>query len=110
MAVQQLNQVQRDFVNGVARPHIEKLIEVYYLCDMFAKDYDNQQSAIAATADQLGDGEGGIAPRVDAPVLTGAQLQSLRTFSVNMRDQINAAALAQLIQAAVRSVKGIVQG
>lgn len=104
-----LNQVQRDYVNDVARPMIERLINIRYQLDAFVLDTDNQQTAIPNIADVLNDGVTGLSPRNDAPTLNGNQITQLRNFAATMRDQINGPALNALIQSAVRPIQLILK-
>lgn len=104
-----LNEVQRTFVNDVARPMIEKLIKFRYQLDAFVLDTDNQQTAIPNQAEVLNDGVNGVEPRSDAPQLLGTQITQLRNFAANMRDQINGASLNVLVQVAVRDVQTIIR-
>ena len=105
---QDLNEVQRDFVNETCRPMIEQLVRFHYMLALFVDEADNQQTPIVANAEELNDADDGLAPRSDAPVLTGDNIASLRTFAANMRDQISVAALNQLIALSVRNVTNIV--
>ena len=105
-----LNSVQVKFVNEAARPMVEQLILFRSKLDAFVLDYDNQQTPLPTTAAVLDDNSEGTAPRTDAPQITGAQAQSLRTFCANMRDQITGACLNTLVQVAVRSVESILRG
>jgi|GEM_PF-5946634 len=104
-----LNNVQRTYVNEVARPMIERLIKFRYELDAFVLDTDNMQNPIANIADVLNDAEGGTSPRADAPTLQGNQITQLRNFAANMRDQINAATLNTLVSLSVRSVQDILR-
>jgi len=109
MATQELNEVQRLFINETVRPAIEKIINFRYQLVQLVDEMSNQQTPIANTTDVLGDGPGGTVPRSDAPALTGQNVAQLLTFATGMRDQVSTAALNQLIQLAVRSVNQIVQ-
>ena len=104
-----LNQVQRDYVNGVVRPMVESLIKFRYSLDAFVIDADNQQTPIPNTADILNDNIDGLSPRSDAPNLLGSQVTQLRNFAANMRDQITGASLNTLVQLAVRDVQNIIR-
>lgn len=104
-----LNEVQRTYVNEVARPMIERLIAFRYALDAFVLDTDNQQTPIANVADVLNDNADGSAPRSDAPQLLGSHITSLRNFAAGMRDQISAGALNTLVQVSVRDVQTIIK-
>lgn len=109
MAIQALNEVQRTFVGDVARPMVERLIAFRAELDLFIQDYDNQQAPVLNNADQLGDNAAGTAPRTDAPILTGANLASLRTFCGNMVTQLSDANRNAMIALAVRDLRTIVK-
>lgn len=110
MATQNLNEVQRAYINGTCRPMIERLIKLCDELDSFLLEAANQQTPITNNGDDLGDGASGTAPRTDAPKLTGAQIASLVTFATNLRAQINASALNTLVSVAVRDVATINAG
>ena len=100
-----LNQVQIDFVNEAARPHLETFIRAVHELDTFVADYDALQGtadSIPEDATVLDDGDGGTAPRADAPTLTGADLKNLRDFSANASAVLTAPANAALIARMVR--------
>lgn len=103
-----LNLVQVQFV-GVARQMVEKIIRFRSELDAFVLDYDNQQVPLPTTAAALEDNDSGVAPRADAPNLSGAQVQSLRGFCLGMRDQITPATLNTLISVAARPVEAILR-
>jgi len=105
-----LSTVQVKFVNEAARPTIEQLIAMRYTLDAFVLDFDNQQDPIPTDATVLDDDSSGTSPRTGAPELTGANVQSLRNFAANMRDQINGPALNALVALAVRPVSTIIRG
>lgn len=104
-----LNQVQVKFVNEAVRPMIEKLILFRSQLDAFVLDFDNQQTALPTNATVLDDNADGSAPRADAPQIQGTHVSQLRTFCLNMRDQISGAALNTLVQLAVRDVDTILR-
>jgi hypothetical protein len=106
---QNLNPVQRNFVNEAARPMIEEIIRMHARLQNFVADYDNQQVPITADSEVLNDGDG-TSPRADAPTLTGLNLQQLRSFANNMAGQINGSTLNVLISLAVRDVDTIRRG
>ena len=102
-----LNPVQVAFV-GTCRTMVERLILFKSRMDAFVSDYDNQQVALPTDAVALNDLDGSN-PRTDAPILTGADVLSLRNFCANMSAQVNAAALAALIKVAVRDLETILR-
>lgn len=104
-----LNQVQRDYINGVVRPMVEKIINFRYQLDAFVLDADNQQTPIPNVADILNDGNAGTVPRSDAPTILGTQVTQLRNFAAGMRDQVNTAALNALTAIAVRDIPTIIR-
>ena len=100
-----LNQVQRDFVNQAARPHMEEIVKALHILDVFVADYDALQATEAALPTDttvLDDGSDGTSPRSDAPILTGVNLLQLRNFSENMSAVVNAVAKEVLIGKMVR--------
>lgn len=107
MAVQTLDTVQRAFVNETIRQSLEDLVKAILKLDDFILDYDNQQNPILETADDLGDGVDGLAPRDDAPVLTGTLLATIRTNIGQMRATITTGELNALISLLVRSLREI---
>jgi hypothetical protein len=102
-----LNQVQVDFVQEAVRPTIEEIILFRSKLDAFVLDYDNQQSPLPTTAAILDDN--GASPRTDAPTLTGANVQSLRTFCANMRDQITPTSLNTLVALSAQPLEHILR-
>lgn len=104
-----LNTVQVKFVNEAARPMIERLILFRSQLDAFVIDFDNQQTPLPTDATVLTDNEAGTAARTDAPQLTGAQMNQLRLFCANMRDQISGTALNTLVGLSVRSIETILR-
>lgn len=106
MAIQNLNQVQRNFVREVARPMIERLIIALDDLDSYIVSANNQQTPIVNSADILGD-EDGVSPRVNAPTLTGTNIAQLLTFVTNMRAQVTTAQLNALVALAVRDVRAL---
>lgn len=109
MAVQPLNQVQIAFVNEAVRPMIESLLRADAALRSFVLDYDNQQTAILTSADDLGDNVAGNAPREDAPILTGASLLQLRNLC-NTRILDETTERNPLIALSVRTYDDIVRG
>lgn len=82
-----LNPVQVQHVNEVVRPFLETLIGAIDRMDTFVQEYDALQSganALPTSALPLDDGPGGLAPRTDAPILTGAQVQIIRNRAASM--------------------------
>jgi hypothetical protein len=110
MANQTINQVQRTFVQGSARQHIETVIRFKSLLDSYVDDYDNQQTPIAETADIINDNRDLTAPRDDAPNLTGNDLKTLRDLSQIMSNTLDTAYENDLISLAARPVSSIRRG
>jgi len=105
-----LNEVQVKFVNEAARPLIEELVRIKMtILDPFVVDFDNQQDPLPTDATILDDGNGGEAPRTDAPKLTGANVTALRNFANNMANQISDVDLAAMVELAVRPVAQIIR-
>ena len=109
MAIQELNEVQRRFVNEGARPHIEKLLLAKHLMDTFILDATNLSDAIANNTDILADGDG-TSPRTDAPQLTGQNLAQLVTYTALAADQIDGVFKNALIKLSVRRLETILKG
>ena len=107
---QDINEVQRLFVQEAARVMIEDLIRVKAAADAFVADYDNQQTPITENAEVINDAVGGAGPRLDAPNITGNDILALRNFSSNISDQISSVAEQSLIELAVRPVDSIRRG
>lgn len=105
-----LTQVQVRFVNDTVRPMLESLILFHDRLKNFVDDYDNQQSPLPTDATVLTDNTDGSAARADAPQLTGANVQSLRTFCANMRDQVTTANRNALIAVMVRDLNTVLRG
>ena len=110
MAIQELNEVQRAYINETVRPAIENMIKFRYKLAMLVDEMSNQADPILNNADTLGDGEGGTVARTDAPELTGQNVQQLLGFATTMRDQVSTVELNSLIKLAVRDVNTIVGG
>ena len=110
MAVQTLDPVQVAFINETVRPMLEALVKFKFRVDAFVLDYDNQQNAIATTADDLGDDASGTAPRVGAPTWTGTRLGQFRTLSGDMADALNGATLNVMIELMVRDLNSVIGG
>ena len=110
MAVQTLDPVQVAFMNEAVRPMLEALVKFKFRADAFVLDYDNQQNAIATTADDLGDGVDGLTPRVGAPTWTGTRLAQFRTLNGNMADQLDGATLDVMIELMVNALHNVVGG
>lgn len=104
-----LNEEQRNYVNGTARPQIERLVAIWHELDAFVREADNQQDPIANVADILNDGTNGTTPRTDGPQLMGSHITQLRNFCANMRDQISSTALNTLITLMVRDFRTVVK-
>ena len=105
-----LNQVQQDFVNNAARPHMEEMIRMVHVLDTYIADYD----ALQATADSLPIDatvldDAGATPRDDAPILTGADLQNMRNFSNSMSAVIGTAAKQTLVGKMVRNLNTVLR-
>lgn len=105
-----LNQVQADFVNDAARPHMEEIVKALHVLDTFVADYD----ALQATADALPIDatvldDALTVPRDDAPQLTGADLQNLRDFSANMSAVVGTVAKQTLIGKMVRTLNTVLK-
>lgn len=105
---QSLDVVQRKFIQEACRPLVEEFIRFHSQLNSFILDYDNQQNPIAVDKDTLNDGDKD-SPRSDAPYLTGSDIEQLRTFAVNIRDQISKETLDMLVKLAVRDVNTIIQ-
>lgn len=105
-----LNQVQQDFVNNAARPHMEVMIRILHELDTFISDYDAlQASADILPIDTTILDDAGAAPRIDAPILTGADLANMKTFSANMSAVVGATAKQVLIGKMVRSLNTVLK-
>jgi len=105
-----LNQVQQDFVNGAARPHMEVIVRVLHELDTFVADYDALQlSADALPEDVTPLDDAGAAPRDDAPQLTGANVKALRDFSANMSLVVGGVAKTTLIAKMVRALSVVLR-
>jgi len=105
-----LNQVQQDFINNAARPHMEVMIRILHELDTYVADYDALQgSADALPIDATVLDDAGAAPRDDAPILTGADLQNMRNFSENMSAPVGAVAKDVLISKMVRTLNSILR-
>jgi len=105
-----LNQVQVDFVNEAARPHMEEIIRALHVLDTFVADYDAIQGsadALPEDATVLDDGAGGTAPRTDAPQLTGVQVKTLRDLSNSMSAVVIQATKTVLISKMVRPLSQV---
>lgn len=109
MATQTLNTVQRNHVNETVRPAIERVVGFLAYLDDVIDEMDNQQDAITASGDDLGDGADGAAPRTDAPVLNGNNVAHLRTFLGNMRGQVSDVQRDVLIALMVRPLAQVVR-
>jgi len=105
-----LNQVQQDFINNAARPHMEVMIRVLHELDTFIADYDALQgSADALPTDATVLDDAGATPRDDAPILTGADLQNMRNFSNTMSAVVGTAAKETLIGKMVRNLNTVLK-
>lgn len=104
-----INEVQRQYIQEVVRPMIERLIAFRYALDAFVLDTDNQQTPIPNVADVINDNQSLTGPRSDAPQLNGSHITQLRNFAANMRDQITGPALNTLVSVAVRDVQRIIR-
>ena len=105
-----LNQVQQDFINNAARPHMESMIRILHDLDTFIADYDALQAsvdALATTTVVLDDA--GASPRTDAPNLTGTDSQNMRNFSANMSLVVGAPAKQALIGKMVRNLNTVLK-
>ena len=108
MAIQALDPVQVAFMNETVRPTLEALVRAKFRLDAFVLDYDNQQDAIATTADDLGDGVDGLVPRVGAPVWTGTRLGQFRTVCGNMADALDGPTLNIMVELLVRDLANVI--
>jgi len=104
-----LNPVQVAFVQDAVRPMIEGIILFRSKLDAFVLDFDNQQTPLPTTAVALDDNPAGMAPRSDAPTITGQQVSNLRTFCANMRDQVTTTNLNALITLSVQTLEAILR-
>ena len=95
-------------MNETVRPTLEDVVRFKFRLDAFILDYDNQQNAIATTADDLGDGVDGTAPRVAVPVWTGTRLGQFRTLGGSMADALDGATLNVMIELMVRSLNFVI--
>lgn len=105
------NQVQRDFINNAARPHMEEMIRMIHVLDTYVADYNALQGSVDALgvdATILNDGDD-TTPRSDAPQLSGADLQNMRNFSENMSAVVGAIAKDQLISKMVRNLNSVLR-
>ncbi len=94
-----LNEVQNSHVQEAVRPHMETIIRVLHDLDTFVADHDALQGsadALSETNAPLDDG------RTDAPVLTGAQVKTLRDLSASMSLVIDAPTKETLVSKMVR--------
>ncbi len=107
MAIQTLDPVQVAFMNETVRPALEALVKFKFRADAFVLDYDNQQVAIATTADDLGDDPSGTAPRIGAPVWTGTRLLQFRTLIGSMADTLDGATLDVMIELLARDLNQV---
>ena len=87
---------------------LDALVKFTFRVDAFVLDYDNQQNAIATTADDLGDGVDGLVPRVGAPVWTGTRLAQCRTLNGSMADALDGATLNVMIELMVRDLNHVI--
>ena len=108
MAIQTLDPVQVAFMNETVRPALEALVKFKFRADAFVLDYDNQQNAIATTADDLGDDSDGMAPRVEVPAWTGTRLAQFRTLCGSMADTLDGPTLDVMIELMVRDLNTVV--
>jgi len=100
-----LNQVQQDFVNGAFRPFLETVIKFIHDADTFNADYNALQAgpdALPEDATVLDDD--GVAPRSDAPELTGLNVKQLNDFVASMSAVLTPTAKQVLIGKMVRSL------
>lgn len=101
-----LNEVQSRFVNEAARPHMESIVRILHELDTFVADYDAIQGssdALVEDATILDDG------RTDAPLLSGANIKSLRDFSANMSAIVSPSAKDVLISKMVRALSTVLK-
>ena len=110
MAIQTLDPVQVAFMNETIRPALEALVKFKFRADAFVLDYDNQQNAIATTADDIGDATDGLAPRTDAPIWTGTRLAQFRTLIGSMADTLDGTTLNVMIELMVRDLNIVTGG
>lgn len=107
-----LNQIQRDFVNGAARPHMETVVRILHELDTFVADYDALQAssdALPEDATVMDDNTSGTGPRTDAPQLTGALVKALRDYSAAMSAVVTANAKQTLIGKMVRALSVVLR-
>lgn len=105
-----LNQVQQDFINNAARPHMEILVRIKHELDTFVRDYDAIQSSvdtIPVTATVLDDA--GENPRADAPILYGNHIETMRNLSANMSSVIDGITEEVLISKMKRTLSSILR-
>lgn len=105
------NQVQRDFINNAARPHMEEMIRMIHVLDTYIADYNALQASadvLPTTAAILDDGTD-TAPRDDAPQLSGEDLANMATFSANMSAVVGAVAKQTLIGKMVRNLNSVLR-
>ena len=110
MAVQTLDPVQVAFINETVRPMLDALVKFKFRVDAFVLDYDNQQNAIATTADDLGDDPSGTAPRIGAPAWTGTRLGQFRRLGGDMADALDGVTLNVMIELMVRDLNNVIGG
>lgn len=105
------NQVQRDFINNAARPHMEEMIRMVHVLDTYVADYDALQAssdALPTNAVVLDDGTD-TTPRDNAPQLSGADLANMATFSANMSAVVGTVAKQTLIGKMVRNLNTVLR-
>jgi len=105
-----LNQVQQDFVNNAARPHMETLVRILHELDTYVADYDAlQASTDALPVDTTVLDDAGAAPRGDAPILQGNHTQTMRDLSASMSAVISGAVKEILIGKMKRNLNTVLR-
>ena len=105
-----LNQVQQDFVNNAGRVMLERMIQAVYVFDAYVADYDALQAgsdSIPTDSTILDDA--GAAPRDDAPILLGSDLQALRNISELMSQQLSTVTKQTLIGKMKRTLNSVLR-
>lgn len=105
-----LNKVQQDFINNAARPHMEEMIRMLHVLDTYKADYDALQSSVdSLPTDGTTLDDAGSAPRLDAPVLAGSDLQTMGDLSADMSAIVAANVKSVLISKMVRNLNTVLK-
>lgn len=105
-----LNPIQVAHVNGVIRPFLETLVGAKDAMDTFVAEYDALQdgpNALPEDATIMLDGADGTVSRVDAPLMTGAIIKTIRDRAASMSAVITPTEFAILIDLMVRDLASV---